>query len=99
RFVCNRWDTCATVENILALLPGTGTEPGVLLASHYDSVAAGPGAGDAGAGVAAILEVARALRTQPALPRSVWFLIGDGEELGLLSAEAFVREPELGAIG
>lgn len=99
RFVCNGWDTCATVENILAVLPGSGAEPGVLLAAHYDSVAAGPGAADDGAGVAAILEIARALRAGPALPRSVWFLIGDGEELGLLSAEAFVLEPEFSAIG
>ena len=98
RFVCNRWDTCATVDNVLAHLPGTGTEPGVLLASHYDSVSAGPGAADAGAGAAAILEVARALRSAPALPRSVWFLVGDGEEAGLLGAEAFVREPEFSAI-
>ncbi|MGH8495180.1 MAG: M28 family peptidase [Gammaproteobacteria bacterium] len=99
RFVCNRWDSCATVDNILAQLPGTGGEPGVLLATHYDSVASGPGAGDAGAGVAAIMEVARTLRAGPDLPRSVWFLIGDGEEVGLLSAEAFVREPEFAAIG
>ncbi|MGH8168471.1 MAG: M20/M25/M40 family metallo-hydrolase, partial [Woeseiaceae bacterium] len=99
RFVCDRWDSCATVDNILAHLPGTGAERGVLLASHYDSVAVGPGAADAGAGVAAILEVARALRAGPALPRRVWFLIGDGEEIALLSAEAFVREPEFSAIG
>lgn len=99
RFVCSRWDTCAAVENILAVLPGSSTEPGVLLAAHYDSVAAGPGAADDGAGVAAILEVARVLRAGPTLPRSVWLLIGDGEELGLLSAEAFVLEPEFRTIG
>lgn len=100
RFVCSeQWATCATVDNVIAHLPGAGTGRGVLLAAHYDSVAAGPGAGDDGAGVAAILEVARALRAGPALPRSVWFLLGDGEEPGLLDAEAFVLEPEFGAIG
>lgn len=87
-FVCNATPACATVENIVAALPG---DPGpyVLLASHYDSVAAGPGASDAGVPVAAILEVARALRDT----RGVAYLITDGEEAGLLGAEAFVKRP------
>ena len=40
-------------------------KPAVLLACHYDSVAAGPGAADDGAGVATTLEVARALTSGP----------------------------------
>ncbi len=97
---CSRkWPVCATVHNVVAHLPGTSDGEGVLLAAHYDSVAAGPGAGDDGAAVAAILEIARALKASDPLPRSVWFLLGDGEEAGLLGAEAFVRTAEFAAIG
>ncbi len=92
RFACGT-STCATVENIVARVPGTRQDHAVLLSAHYDSVAAGPGASDDGAGVAALLEVTRALQAGPALPRDVWLLANDGEELDLLGAEAFVREP------
>ncbi|HET8818324.1 MAG TPA: M20/M25/M40 family metallo-hydrolase, partial [Xanthomonadaceae bacterium] len=93
RFSCN-WRHCATVENILARLPGESPGQAVLLSAHYDSVAAGPGASDDGAGVAALIEVVRALQAGPPLPRDVWVLLNDGEELGLLGAEAFARSPE-----
>ena len=97
RFVCGA-ATCATVENIVVKLPGASPERAVLLSAHYDSVAAGPGASDDGAGVAALVEVARALKAGPPLPRDVWLLANDGEEIGLLGAEAFVREPEFAAV-
>jgi hypothetical protein len=89
RFVCSRDAACAQVSNILAELPGTVTGKSVLLAAHYDSVGAGPGASDDGMGVAAILEVARILKSEPPRRNSVMFLIDDGEEAGLLGAEAF----------
>ena len=103
RFVCGAV-ACATVDNIVARLPGaSGAQAGgrnaVLLSAHYDSVAAGPGASDDGAGVATLVEVARALQAGPGLPRDVWLLANDGEELGLLGAEAFVREPEFASVG
>lgn len=94
RFACGG-SVCATVENLLVHIPGTGNpDNAVLLAAHYDSVGAGPGASDDGAGVAALIETARALLAGPPLPRDVWLLVSDGEELGLIGAEAFVREPE-----
>ncbi len=99
RFVCAADGTCATVANVFTKLSGSGSTPGVLLVTHYDSVAAGPGASDAGSGVAALLEVARALQAQSRLPRDVWFLFTDGEEVGLHGAEAFVKEPEFEQIG
>src|ERR1700735_3379150 len=52
-FSCNDFGTCATVKNILARLHGGESGPSVLLAAHYDSVPAGPGASDDGAGVGA----------------------------------------------
>lgn len=43
----------------------TGSPIRVLLVAHLDSVSAGPGANDNGSGVAALLELARALREIP----------------------------------
>ncbi|WP_052101353.1 M20/M25/M40 family metallo-hydrolase [Novilysobacter arseniciresistens] len=92
RFACGGF-TCATVDNIVARVPGASPDDAALLSAHYDSVAAGPGASDDGAGVAAVIEAARALLAGPAPARDVWLLLNDGEELGLVGAEAFVREP------
>ncbi len=83
--------SCATVENIAVMLPGREPGPIVVLNAHYDSVPAGPGAGDDATGVAALVEVARAMRTLPPPRFPVLFLADDGEEAGLLGAEAFVR--------
>ena len=82
----------ARVENILARISGTSSTGAVLLASHYDSVPAAPGAADAASGVAAILEAVRALKTGPAPRNDVILLLTDAEELGLLGARAFVEQ-------
>ena len=63
----------------------------MLVASHYDSVPAGPGASDDGAGVAANLEVARVLQSRRPSRHSIIFLFDEGEEQGLLGAHAFVE--------
>ena len=91
-FSCNDFGTCATVKNILARLDGSEPGASVLLAAHYDSVPAGPGASDDGAGVAAVIEIARALKSTAAPRHSIIILIDDGEEAGLLGARAFVAE-------
>lgn len=96
RFACNAHDVCAPIENILAT-PRGQTAPGpesVLVVAHYDSVPAGPGMSDDGTGVATLLEVARAIRGDRFANR-VTFLIDDGEEAGLLGAEAFAADAEL----
>lgn len=83
----------AAVTNVLARIPGTrGGGRAVALAAHYDSVPTGPGAGDDAAGVAALLETARALRASAPLPADVILLFTDGEEVHLLGAEAFAAE-------
>jgi Peptidase family M28 len=91
-FACGDFGTCANVNNVLARLDGTDTmsSDAVLLAAHYDSVPAGPGDSDDGVGVAAVLEIARALKAMPAPRHSVIFLLDEGEEAGLLGARAFV---------
>ena len=82
----------ATVKNIVARLKGTANTRAVMLAAHYDSVPSGPGASDDGSGTVTLVETARALKAGPPLRNDVIFLITDGEELGLLGAQAFVSE-------
>ena len=82
----------AAVANVIATKPGTAPTGTVLLAAHYDTVAGSPGAGDDGIGVGVLLETARALSTADAARNTVMILLTDGEEVGLLGAEAFVRE-------
>ena len=93
RFVCNARINCATVENIIARLPGSSPDT-IVLASHYDSVRYGPGVSDDLMGTAALLEIARTVR-KGGLRNTVVFLITDGEEAGLLGAEAFAADPSL----
>lgn len=91
--VTPRYEVAGTVENIVARLKGTSGAPdAIALVAHYDSVPAGPGAGDDGAGVAALLETLRALRAGPPLHNDVLIVLTDGEEDGLLGASAFVAE-------
>ncbi len=91
--VTPRYQVAGSIENIVARLKGSsGAADAVVFVAHYDSVAAGPGAGDDGAGVAALLETLRALRSGSALRNDVIFLFTDGEEEGLLGASAFVAE-------
>jgi hypothetical protein len=94
-FACrplSRWGLypCARVRNVVFRAGPVGGV-GVLVAAHYDSVPAGPGAGDDGAGVAAILEIAAQLRGRT-LKKPVILLLTDGEEVALLGATSFVRK-------
>ncbi len=84
--------SAGAVENVVATLPGTAPTGTVVLAAHYDSVARGPGAADDMSSVAAILEAVRALRTGPPLRNDLVVLVTDGEESGLLGAQAWVRD-------
>ncbi|MBP8130261.1 MAG: M20/M25/M40 family metallo-hydrolase [Candidatus Hydrogenedentes bacterium] len=81
------------VENVLARIPGTAPGKAVLLMAHYDSTPYGPGAADDASGVAAMLETARALvadaQAGRRLENDVILLFTDGEEAGVLGAQAF----------
>jgi len=68
----------------------TGTEPSrgiVLVGAHYDSVAGSPGANDNGTGVAAVLELARALKSHR-LRRSVRLVAFVNEESPFFYSDA-----------
>jgi hypothetical protein len=78
-----------SVANVIARRPGRVPGQAILLTAHYDAVPRSPGAGDDGAGVAAILETLRALQDSPPIDHDVIVLFSDAEESGLLGAEAF----------
>jgi Zn-dependent M28 family amino/carboxypeptidase len=80
------------VDNVLTRLNGTADTKAVLIVGHYDGVASGPGAGDSKIAVAAMLEALRAVQTNEWLRNDVIFLFPDGEEYGLIGAQAFIDE-------
>lgn len=84
--------TFGRTHNVVATLSGSDPTGRVVVASHYDSVNAGSGAGDAGTPVAAIMETARALASQPTPRNDIVVLLTDGEESGLLGADAYTRK-------
>ena len=83
--------SCARVRNVIAVV-GPPSGKALLLSAHYDSTPTGPGAGDAGIGVATLLEVASLVKDRP-LQRPLIFLFNEGEELGLMGARAFLADP------
>jgi hypothetical protein len=96
QFACNelykqRGVACARVRNVI-VAPGPTSGRALLLNTHYDSNPSGPGAGDAGAGVATLLEVASILKAER-LTHPVILLFNEGEELGLVGARAFLSDP------
>ncbi len=94
RFACNRLSkssgvSCARVRNVRVTIGRQARAKHLLINTHYDSTPVGPGASDAGLGVASMLEVL-ALMKDRALVRPVTFLFNEGEELGLIGARAFI---------
>jgi hypothetical protein len=93
---CTHYGLCVPVANVVAHLDGTDPAlPGVLMSAHHDSVGAGPGASDDGLGVATIVESARAISAGKRPKRTIVALLTDGEESGLVGADAFVRSHPL----
>jgi Peptidase family M28 len=84
----------ARVSNIIAIRQGRRPEA-VGLVSHYDSVPAGPGAGDDALGVGVSLEAARVLAARSDPNWTVMVLVTDGEEVGLMGAAALMTDREI----
>lgn len=77
-------------RNLLIRFPGTDPTGTVLLSTHYDSVPPGPGVGDAGVSVAALVETARALAASGPMRNDVIIALVDAEEAGLYGSREFV---------
>lgn len=86
-------DSDRNAYNIIAEIPGTDPKAGYVMAgAHLDSWAAGDGASDNAAGVAAVMEAARILKTLGVRPkRSIRFALWSGEEQGLHGSFAYVN--------
>lgn len=96
----NKWsgknDPAMALVNLIGVLPGRDRAlPALVLMSHHDTVWGSPGAPDDTAGVAASLEVARAIRAKGQPERDLVLLITDAEELGLEGAEHFFAQHPL----
>ncbi|GAA2884803.1 aminopeptidase [Actinoplanes cyaneus] len=89
----------ARVRNVVAVIPGKASTRRIFLVAHYDSAQTGPGGNDDAAGVATILETARALTSSDRLVNDVVLVLTDAEEACLCGAEAFVRQHELARDG
>jgi hypothetical protein len=81
----------ARVTNIIAVLPGERPEA-LALVSHYDSNPDTPGASDGALGVAVALEAARIHATTGRRHWSLFVIVTDGEETGLMGAAALVND-------
>jgi hypothetical protein len=101
--------TRATVNNVLAYLPGKSDEY-VIIGAHYDHLGYGnydslapsqigqihPGADDNASGTAGVLELASAFAPMKGkLQRGILFASFAGEELGLLGSAHWVQQPTL----
>lgn len=79
--------------NVFAERPGTDPQAGsILVAAHYDTVRASPGADDNASGTAVVLEVARLLGRLPTR-RTLQVILFDREEQGLLGSRAAAANP------
>jgi hypothetical protein len=85
----------AVLKNLLVTVPGTDPELApILVATHHDSCRWGPGAGDAGSAVVALVEHIRIMANHPP-NRTTEYLFTDGEEYGLLGAYAIAEQDPL----
>lgn len=91
-------------QNILGKITGAvRPDETIMLSGHWDAYGIGepdemgrtvmPGANDDALGLAGIMEIARNLKTGPALDRSVIFAAWTAEESGLLGSEAYAQNP------
>ncbi len=88
----------ARVRNLIGVLPGRDPRlPALALMAHYDTVPGSPGAADDSAGVASALEVLRVIAARGQPLRDVVVILTDGEEQGLLGAQAFFDGDPLAA--
>ena len=84
----------ARVSNIIAVKPGA-EKNAIALLSHYDSHPASPGASDDGLGVAVSLEAARVLAARQDRRHTLFVLVTDGEESGLMGAAGLVTDRDV----
>ena len=91
-------------QNVLGLLPGNERPNEIIMASaHWDAYGVGApdeqgrtvraGANDDALGSAGVLELARVIKAQPVMARSVLFAFWTAEEAGLVGSMAYAADP------
>jgi len=91
-------------QNVLAILAGTThSDEFLMVSSHWDAYGHGepdaqgrtvrPGANDDALGTAGVMELARVLKAEAPLERSVVFAVWTAEESGLLGSSAYAGNP------
>lgn len=96
-FIGSIHDRSRPLYNIVVEIPGTPTaEPGaareiVLVGAHFDAVPNSPGADDNATGVAALLEIARILKSE-SMTRSVRLCFFNLEEQGMVGSSAYALD-------
>jgi Zn-dependent M28 family amino/carboxypeptidase len=91
RIVMSVATSLTRAANVIADLPGR-KKGVVLLGSHLDSVANGPGINDNGSGSAVVLEIARQARRLHVRPKHGFrFAFWGAEELGLIGSTSYVE--------
>lgn len=81
--------TTTTTHNVIAETPGGNADSIIVVGSHLDSVADGPGINDNGSGSSSNLEMARSFMFVPA-ENKVQFCWWAAEELGLIGSTYYV---------
>ena len=84
----------ARVANIIAARSGPDRNA-IALISHYDSAPEAPGGSDDGLGVAVSLEAARVLAARTDRRHTLFVLVTDGEESGLMGAAGLVTDRDV----
>ena len=96
RLVVHGKSKTGLLRNVSASVPGQREET-ILICAHHDTCTFAPGATDNAAGVAIMLEIARAIsKTQPKF--TYHFVSFGGEELGMLGSKEFVASHNLNSI-
>ena len=78
-------------RNVLAQTKSGDTKNVVMVGAHLDSSARSPGINDDGSGLAAVLETAAALGSQPQITNAVRFALWGSEENALGGSTKYVR--------
>lgn len=91
-------------QNVLGKITGQARpDETIMLSGHWDAYGQGdlddqgrtvmPGANDDALGLAGMMEIARNLKAEPVLDRTVVFAAWTAEESGLLGSEAYAQNP------
>ncbi|MGV5049385.1 M20/M25/M40 family metallo-hydrolase [Rhodococcus pyridinivorans] len=78
-------------RNLIAQTRTGSTDDVVVVGAHLDSVPEGPGINDNGTGVAAVLETALQLGSEPGVTNAVRFAFWGAEEVGLVGSTRYVE--------